>query len=140
MPFILRLLVLTFLRFLSLLVVGIGLRSIEVSPLPDWTLVAFGYAVQLLITYLFALRAFRGRPYATSDTFFVFIAFIGLGTLYEAGLYLWLTGAPAISVFGTFNRQSVYLILTYTIAIALASQQAKHRAQTRSNPEGLSVG
>ncbi len=127
MKFYLRLTVLTFLRFLALLAIGIFVRRFEVSPLPEWTLYAFGYATQFALTFFFTVRALRSMIADRNQIGMVALFFLIGGTMLEGILYLLLAKASLRELAANYTLSSLWLAGWYLLAVVVGGWQARRR-------------
>lgn len=125
MRFSLRVIGLTFLRFFALLALGIFLQRFEVSPLPEWTLYAFGYAVQFGMTFFLTMIALRRVTPDTGRVAMVAVSFLVLGTGLEGGLYLFLTKGTWRDLAANYNAMSVLLAGWYVFAVIAGGWRAR---------------
>ncbi len=123
--FFLRVLLVTVLRFFALLALIVLLHRFDVSPLPEWTLLAFGYVMQFVITMLCAMFAMRRVAVDARHIATVAIIFVLLGTALEGGLLLFLTHARWQDVFASYRIESVWLALWYVAAVVTAGWERR---------------
>jgi len=140
MPFPLRAFLFTLLRSFVIIIAAVALNQFEVSPLPDWILSLFVYAMHFSITFLFAVWALAGRLPSRGHVIWLFVLFLVGGTACEMGLYVFLAHPRFTDLFRGFNLQSLVLLALYAIAITLAVQRARKQNRDKGMPEGLSGG
>jgi hypothetical protein len=137
MLFYLRVIGITVLRFLAITVLILFIGNFEVSPLPGWTLTAFGFVMHFLLTYAFAHWTFRGRLPTPTDAAYVSLVFVLLGTAIEGAVFIALTRGSVRDLMQSFGTTSFFLVLLYVVAILLAAYDAKRKNVQRSLGEGL---
>ena len=141
MKLFLRAVVLTVLRFIALLILLIFVQNFEVSPLPDWTLVAFAYLMDLIITYLFARWVFRKQDVNWPGVATVAAVFVVGQMLLEAGLQYFIspTTTTWLGLLTSYTWQSLLVIGAYLVAVFVAGWQKIKKNRRAVNPAGRSV-
>ncbi len=132
-----RALFFTILRFLILIAVLSALQNVEVSPLPNWTLILAAYLVHFLITYLFAVWSFGKRIPRWPQALLVALIFIIFGTMLEAGLFIFSRHGSLSGLIENYHWQSLYLITVYVLAVFLAAYRVRRKHVHEALPEGM---
>lgn len=130
MRFYLRLIGLTLLRFLVLTIFAICVQNFEVSPLPNWTLIAFAYFVQFLITTGFAYWLFHRQTITLTRVIATFVVFILGNTFLEVMVYLFIIRGDIRDVWANFTWRVIPLLVIHLAAVYLGIHQKKHRGNT----------
>jgi Kef-type K+ transport system membrane component KefB len=142
MMLLLRSLLIAIPRFLAIIGVLTALQYLDVSPLPEWTLIAFAYLLHFVLTFLSAKWAFGKRLPRWQDALTVALVFIVFGTALEAGLfqliqYMFLTRADFRDLTKNYSWQSLYIVALYVIAVFAAAYYTKRHHVKEHLPEGL---
>ena len=127
MRFYLRLIALTVFRFLILTVFAICVQNFEVSPLPNWTLIAFAYVVQFFITAGFAYWLFRGHAITVSRIITTFVVFILGNTILEVLVYLFIIRGDIRDVWANYTWRVIPLLVIHLAAVYMGIRTRKHR-------------
>lgn len=138
--FIFRVLYITLVRFFVLTALLTSLLYFDASPLPqDATIVALSYLLHALVTFLFARWVFAKRTSPTwAEAGIVSAIFVIVGTLFELGLRIAITGSSLISALKNFTWQSLLIVIIYVLAVYAAAWQTRVRRARRTHTEGLS--
>ncbi|MDO8618218.1 MAG: hypothetical protein Q7N87_05035 [Candidatus Uhrbacteria bacterium] len=133
----LRALLLTIPRFLILIAVLSALQNIEVSPLPNWTLILVAYLLHFLITYLFAVWSFGKRIPRWHHGLMVALIFVVFGTALEGGLFVYSQGGRFTNLLENYRWQSLYIVVLYALAVFFAAYRVKRKQIHEALPEGM---
>lgn len=128
MPLFLRAILITVPRFILIVGMVIGLNRLDISPLPEWGITVLAYVLHFLITFLCGLWALRGEARSWAQIVGVAAMFLVVGTLWEMGLYAWMTDSGLWEMIKNLGRQSVYLLAMYFVAVLLAGAYNRGRS------------
>ena len=139
MKIFLRSLILAVLRFFCLIVLLIFVQNFEVGPLPDWTLIAFTYLMDFLVTYLFARWATRKCRLDWLKVSIVAAVFIVGQILLEIGLQYFINPKTTTiqSMIASYSWQSLAVIGVYLLAVYAAGWRKIKLNQKSTIAEGM---
>jgi len=125
-------------RHLLILAAIVALQQFDFSPLPDWTMIPVLYFIHFALTYLFAEWAMaRGPAPGWKQGLITFATFLVTGTLMEFLVVAYLGGGGWADAWAGLSWSSLYLVLIYAAAVALATYRLRRKKIQAALPEGM---